>query len=577
MIKKIKYTLFLVLIIPGTLYAQENIRREVKLYNPFKPTLSWENKIHFSPEMSDTSTRSPLFKYDISPQAFMPEYTIRTIAAARLEPDPLNKLYKSYLKLGFGNYFTPLGELSISSERSRNKIMGFYAAHNSSFGKVKLDNEDEVFAGYMDNYASLYGTRFFRRVALSGNIDFDHSRRYAYGYESINLMPMEPEKDSLKIDYIVPSANIRLYSTRLDSSHLNYDLKLSYSMLMQNADYYQHNPGLQLELGYNFKSFYATANLGYELFLSSSAININPSHLFSLNPAIGRKGNNWAFRAGAKIRTYSRDVFEAGQDPVYDTRLYLHPDVKFQFTVIPSFVMFYVGLDGEMNDNRAHSVFEINPWLIDYEPATGLVPSQSLYTINPSNNILRVHGGILGSAGEQTSYKLTGSYTLFEDMLFFTNDTIAGRGFYPLYDGGELLKIHGEFNSVINDEFSVSAHANYYSYKLETQEHPWYMPDWDAQVSLVYNLRNKIIANIDIYGLSERFGSYWSIPYTTGTEPVVQEFPVHFSMNIGAEYRYTKILSFWTRLNNISTNRYFEYGFYPSQRFLFMAGFTYSM
>lgn len=575
--KKIKYITLLCLFIPWSLLAQENIRREVKLYNPFKPTLTWENKIHFSPELSDTSDVSPLFNYNISPRVFMPEYSVRTIGAARLEPDPLGKLYKSYLKLGFGNYFSPLGELSISSERSRNRIIGFYAGHSSSFGKLKLENKDEVFAGYMDNYLTFYGTRLFRRFALSGNVDIDHVRRYAYGYDSFNLLPPEPDKDSLRIDYFMPSANVNLYSTRLDSSHLNYDINLTYKMMLQNKDFYQHNPGLEMKLGYNFKSFYASADFAYELFLFSDSIYNNPSHLVTLNPSIGKLGNNWSFKAGAKIKTYSRDVFEPGQEPENKTNLYLHPDVRFQFTVIPSFVVFYIGLDGEMMDNRARTVMETNPLLVYHSPLTGLAPSSELYRIKPTNNILRFGGGIMGSAGELTSYKISASYSLFEDMLFFTNDTVAGRSFYPLYDSGELLKIYGEFNSKINDEFSVSAHMTYYSYKLEIQDYPWYMPKWDAQVSVKYNLRNKILANIDIYGLSERYGNYGPMPYQTEIDPVVQEFPVHFSINLGAEYRYTKILSFWARLNNISTNRYFEYGFYPSQRFLFMAGFTYSM
>lgn len=575
--KRNRIIILLWLFIPLSMFAQEGIKREVKLYNPFKPTLSWENRIHFSPEIIDTSDVSPLFNYNISPRVFVPGYSVRTISAARLEPDPLDKLYKSYLKLGFGNYFSPAGELSISSERSKNKILGFYAGHNSSFGKLKLDNEDEVFAGYMDNFASFYGTRLLRRSAISANIDLEHIRRYAYGYDSFNLNPEEPEKDSLRIDYIMPSANIKLYSTRLDSSHLDYNIDLRYNLLLQNRYFFQHNPGLKLNLGYNFESFYANAEISYELFLFSDSINNKPSHLFTLNPSIGRLENNWSFRAGAKIKTYSREIFKPGMDPEYKTKLYLHPDVKFQVSVIPSFIVFYVRLDGDLADNRAADILEINPLLINYSQLNGVQPSNTLYRVNPTNNILRFGGGILGSAGEYTTYKLSASYTLFEDLLFFTSDTVSGRALYPLYDDGELLKIYGEFNSKINDQFSVSARATIYSYKLEIEDHPWYMPKWDAQVSIKYNLRNKILANIDIYGLSERFGFYGPMIYDTETDPVVQEFPVHFSMNIGAEYRYTKILSFWTRLNNISTNRYFEYGFYPSQRFLFTAGFTYSM
>jgi hypothetical protein len=442
---------------------------------------------------------------------------------------------------------------------------------------VKLENENKVFAGYMDNFASFYGTVFLRRSAISGNIDLEHIRRYAYGYDTFYPGSFVPDKDSLKIDYFMPSFDLRLYSTRLDSSHLDYNINLRYDLLMQNSDFYQHNPGVEVKLGYNFKAFYANADISYELLLFSDSINNKPSHLLNLNPSIGRLGSNWSFRAGAKIKTYSREIFEPGTGAEYKTKLYLHPDVKFQFTVIPSFIVFYVGLDGEMADNRAGNIIEINPLIINHSQLNGVSPSNRLYRIDPTNNIVRFGGGILGSAGEYTTYKLSASYTLFEDMLFFTSDTIAGRAFYPLYDDGELFKISGEFDSRINDEFSVSARATFYSYELEVEDHPWYMPKWDAQVSLKYNLRNKILAHIDIYGLSERYGFYGPMIYDTETDPVVQEFPVHFSMNLGAEYRYTKILSFWTRLNNISTNRYFEYGFYPSQRFLFTAGFTYSM
>ena len=55
------------------------------------------------------------------------------------------------------------------------------------------------------------------------------------------------------------------------------------------------------------------------------------------------------------------------------------------------------------------------------------------------------------------------------------------------------------------------------------------------------------------------------------------DMPVHFNLNLNAEYRYSKILSFWTRLDNISINRYYEWAYYPSQTFLFMLGFTYSL
>ena len=112
---------------------------------------------------------------------------------------------------------------------------------------------------------------------------------------------------------------------------------------------------------------------------------------------------------------------------------------------------------------------------------------------------------------------------------------------------------------------------------METFDKPWNKPAWDGKLSFKYNLRNKILANADLYGLSNRFVEFGPMPYSGATDPEVKELPVFFALNLGVEYRYTRILSFWTRLNNLSFNRYSDLKFYPSQRFLFMAGFTYSL
>ena len=63
-----------------------------------------------------------------------------------------------------------------------------------------------------------------------------------------------------------------------------------------------------------------------------------------------------------------------------------------------------------------------------------------------------------------------------------------------------------------------------------------------------------------------------SIDFPSG----IVDMPILFNVNFGAEYRYSKILSFWTKINNLS-NSYYEWTYYPTQRFLFMVGFTYSL
>ncbi len=190
-----------------TVTAQEKkqevtIKREVTLYNPYKPSLPESRKRSFLPEMNDTMKVKPDFSYDVNSQPFMPAYTVSPLKAAALSPDPLTKLYKSYVNIGLGNYISPLAEISITNERSKKGTLGFYGRHFSSNGKVKLQNEDEekVFAGYMDNEISLFGRKFFKKSLFESSIDLAQKTRYAYGYDT-SIINYSPAKKDIRLGY----------------------------------------------------------------------------------------------------------------------------------------------------------------------------------------------------------------------------------------------------------------------------------------------------------------------------------------------------------------------------------------
>jgi hypothetical protein len=164
--------------------AESDLKREVTLYNPYKPSLADAKKRSFLPEINDTARIYPIFNYEVKSKPYSPTYTISPIKSASLLSDPLTRLYKSYVKIGIGNNNTPLAELSVTNLRSKKGAVGFYAKHYSSNGKVPLENKQRVFAGFMDNDASLFGKRFFRGSYIDLTTDFLQKRRYAYGYNT---------------------------------------------------------------------------------------------------------------------------------------------------------------------------------------------------------------------------------------------------------------------------------------------------------------------------------------------------------------------------------------------------------
>jgi hypothetical protein len=204
------------------------LKREVTLYNPYKPSLPEFKKRSFLPDMNDTSKVKPSFIYNVKATPFLPEYTVSPIKAAALLPDPLPKLYKSYINMGIGNYITPLAEISITNERSKKGAIGFYARHFSTNGKLELDNGTKAFAGYMDNDASLFGRRFFRKNVLAGSLDYSGKTRYAYGY-SPDIPFYYPPKKDIRIAYNNIGAKVSFSSITLDSAAFSYDFNIVYN------------------------------------------------------------------------------------------------------------------------------------------------------------------------------------------------------------------------------------------------------------------------------------------------------------------------------------------------------------
>lgn len=551
----------------------EGLKREVTLYNPYKPTLPEAKKRSFLPDMKDTSTVRPDFHYNVKTTAFLPEYTISPIKAASLLPDPLTKLYKSYVKIGAGNYYTPLAELSITNERSKKGAIGFYGRHFSTNGRIDLPNGKDVYAGYMDNDASLFGKRFFRKNLLEGSIDYSMKNRYAYGYNPI-IMDYSPPKKDIKLPYNNIGAKAIFSSVNLDSAEFTYDFRLSFNYFTASNNMFQRNIGFSGMMSKLYNGFYVGSGLDYDYYRVPDILFLIPKYIAAISPFIKKSSEQWSFKLGIQA-LLDRNLTETA-------KLHIYPDVNFSFNVVPEYINFFAAMSGKLERNEPLKVISENPFLL---------PDGRLFMLPNTSHDLILSTGLKGNTGIGGNYILSASYSLISNMLFYSNinrrDTVMafnnGNYFTALTDDVELFNIHGEMSGKLSDKMSFKATANIYKYTPSGFDFAWNRPGWDGALGLKYNLRDKIIAGMDIgiQGKRKEIVNGDFIPPASGhafTDPrVIIDLPVQFNLSLNAEYRYSKILSFWTKLNQISNSRYYEWAFYPTHGFLFMLGFTYSL
>jgi hypothetical protein len=552
---------------------ETTLKREVTLYNPYKPSLTEIRKISFLPDMNDTVRMKPQFSYMVTATPFQPAYTVSPIKAAVLQADPLPKLYKGYVSLGYGNHITPFAELSITNQRSKKAAFGFYGHHFSTNDDIMLKNAKRVYGGYMDNDASLFGKGIFDKCRLEGSVNYTQKVRHAYGYDPI-IMDYDPLKSTIRRSYTNLGAKLALTSVNLDSTGFIYDFNVFFNNFRYAADYSQNNGGIDGYMAKEVSGFYAGAGISVVDYSNSDSTGAGNQYLASVNPFVKKRTDQWNFKLGFKVLVDRNSV------------LHVYPDLEFGFNIVPSYLSFFTSLSGKMERNDPMKIMNENPYLVNNQfPA--FIEKGSMFRLPDTDHKLIVTAGLKGGAGLTGSYIVSASYSKINNMIFYTNllfpDTVAPRAmgnlFAPMADPLQVLNLHAEMNGNLTEKLSVWWKANYYQYTLDLEKHAWNKPDWDAKLGLKYNLRDKIIASFDLTALGKRWeivnGDYRS--YNAGYLSETIQMPVHVNMNIMAEYRYSKILSFWARVNNIAFGQYNEWAYYPSQRFIGMLGFTYSL
>ena len=210
-------------------------QKEVRVVKPYSPTLSGAEKIELLPSLDEEiEFELPEISYQLHPKLYDSQYRVEPIQAARMVKMPLERLYKSELTLGMGNYLTPLAELTINQLRSRNGTFGLNLKHHSMNGKLKLDNDLKVPAGFNENEFNIYGSRFMKKSVFDWTAGAAYNSYVHYGVDP-SLDTMLTREDAVQ-PYFTAEGALGLHSMHADSFHVNYDGALEYHYFSHQFD-----------------------------------------------------------------------------------------------------------------------------------------------------------------------------------------------------------------------------------------------------------------------------------------------------------------------------------------------------
>lgn len=530
--------------------AQEKLVKEVQVVKPYEPSISDAYKLTHLPKITDTIKTIPEIKYILQTKPMNVGYSVTPIKPAKMVGEPLSKLYNSYVKVGIGTKTLPMLEAYVNNKRSKDYSIGAYYKFLNSIGKATFDNDEKDFAGFSDNDLRFFGKKFMENSTIQGNLGLLSNTRYFYGYDT--RVDTILQKDDIKQNYLSLDLNANYKSSYVDSTHINYDFGLG---LDYTRDKFENN-----ELGFKivgdinkiFTKQMVGVDIAVEHYSTSESIDSSNNTIIKINPWLGVFGDKWRIKAGININSDLRGD---------NSKALYYPVGHIEYDIADHYLIPYAGIDGKLEVNNFQKMSRINPFLV---PGTGV--------LNTDHKII-LYGGIRGNFNSTTYYNFKVSYSLVDNMPFFVNDLVnsdsIGNQFGVVYDNIKLLQYFGEISVSPNEALSFNVKANYKDYEMTNEAKAWHKPSFDLSFTTRYSLRQKIILKADILAIGKRFVKL-DDNVTTG------ELESAIDVNFGAEYRYSRVLSGFIQLNNLLSDGYYEWNYYPTYGFNVLVGISYS-
>tara|TARA_B110000046_G_scaffold37634_1_gene41063 strand:- start:387 stop:2192 length:1806 start_codon:yes stop_codon:yes gene_type:complete len=561
--------------------------------NNYRPTISDAKKMAEIPSTVDTVLPKPSPAYLYGNDPVQTEFAPDSIQAATMKGEPLDPLYRAYVRGGAGNGINYLADAYVNALRSRDGSLGFELHGRGAQG---LFTELPP-APYNRWNGEVTGKRFFKKHSLDFFAGYDRERLQYYGYDlSENLsniiyneLTNQNEGDDAAIRnqfkqyYQKITAGAELKSFYTDSNKLNHVVALEYynwsdrnvanmenNVLVDGSisRYLEaHQLGANLMADMNFVNYVGAFNHASNGLIEASQSNL----IFGLKPTMVSRWKKLRLDYGANI--------QAEVAPIAIT-LRIYPHAYAKYNLVKDVIIPYAGLGGGLKRNSLNSISEENPFVWS-----------SRTVLKNTDEAIRIYGGFRGSISQRITYNLQAARFVERNAPVFVNYNASqynqgitrfGENYFIVnYDTLDVFDLSGELTYRIDERLQVVGYGSYSMFETSQEFEAWQRPSVRAGVTGFYQIQNKIIAKAQVHFL----GPQWSKSYESNSDELFgndgrdvygNKLSPIFDLNLGLEYRYTERLSGFVNVNNLIAQRYQRWNQYPSQRINVVGGVTYS-
>ncbi len=462
----------------------------------------------------------------------------------KLKDTRITQAPTSFIKLGFGNYLTPLFQLGILSGVNKQSNIGLNISHLSSFnGPVDKKNSGDSQTNF-----GVFGKYIGQSASISGDLNFTRLGYHFYGYDD----GAEVRKDTIEQNFNDINLGFKIQNAKAEIPFQYsifgraYHLSDNYS-----ASEFGFRGGIGGDYSLN-ETMSAGLKLEYIFAAYKNPESINRS-LVRVHPNFKYTGELLTVDAGFRILNYNDTLNN-------DAKTYLMPVINVGYSLSDEMVA-YAELDGNIEEFTLRDIAYENPYVNDQ------------LSVNHTRKPIDLKVGLRGKAIQLLAYDVGVRAAYYKNMYFYINDPGAFNKFTLLYEDGttSLYQVYASLsllkNKVLGSTFSMRLNA----YDLKNVARPWHKPKFELDYSFWYNIYDKVKLSADIFILSGIQG----VDKRVDPQATVKLDPA-VDLNFKIDYKLSDKYSAFVSVNNILNRNYELYYRYPTRGLLAIVGFMVS-
>jgi len=253
------------------------------------------------------------------------------------------------------------------------------------------------------------------------------------------------------------------------------------------------------------------------------------------------------------------------------------PQIKATKELVKDILLVYGGLRHSEQRHTLKSLSDENPYIHSYgtnQSISGSGSAQNLETTDTDELFL----GIRNVLGKDEVFEGSLAYGEINNFAHFVGVSNGGYNRFQVNYLKSVWQLHlnATYDKKINNIISLNANANYFSWDAEV----YHKPNFTATVAAPINLRDKIKVAPSVSYMSGRVSrqEFIDLPFIPlpGPDNEVEELPAQFHFNLALQYNYSKILSAYLQLNNLTNSKKELFNGYQEIGFNGVFGLSYS-